>query len=371
MYQISYSKDFDNSMVDLPSPIQRKIEQILELLKNDPEYLLAESIKSDAWEYRYKLNSFYRLIYELEGKNITLKEIRDISNDLPTIEVVKITKERLWWMWITGLILLWSLILRVFIQVLNLQKQIEIKNHSQVDNIDLVTTGVWMNTWIFDQKYRYFSWEQVINLISSGDTLTIKKWATSNLWQQYPHIVVKNPNISWAILRVVIDFTDQRVRENWWYVYWYSISYDKQWNKIRKPAPWYVFALKFWFGYHTEWDVVYGGWYNVANYWIDSQKRLNNSIDLWLNGAYPGKDIVGGREYLIYLDEVNVAYQPRKTSSDSVFKVINPIEYLKKNLDKPLPVLAYLSDAWILWTKIVEMEIIYEWAIGAIQSYPQ
>lgn len=362
MYNISECASFKKSLSKLSNPIKKKIEHILGLLKDDPSYLLSESIQLEPWKYRYKLNSFYRLDFIIDWKNIVFNEIADLWDNLPNIEVVKIKEKLPKWIFIFIFILF---LLTILISII--VNKSTTRNKWEYNNI--ITTWTAMNSGVINQDYRFFSWEQTLRLIKSGDNFVVKDWLTANLWDQYPKIIIKDTNISQAILRLVIDFKDTWVEDNWWLVYWYSVSYE-DWKIKRTPAPWYVFSLKFGFWNVRNWDVEYWGWYNVVNYGISPSNKYSNNENLGLNGAYHGKDIIWGKEYIIEIDKVLVWYQPRKSETDPIIKALYPITYLTHHLNKPIPVSAWLSDAGILWTVIKEMEIIYvgwSWSIEIYQ----
>lgn len=215
------------------------------------------------------------------------------------------------------------------------------------------------------EKYSFWTWEQSLILISWYN-FRLKWWITDRLDQQYPSIILKSGNIENAILRVIVDFTPEFIKYNPWLVYSYRVL-DQNGKKVRIPSTNFVFALKFWFGKVNNWNPEFWWWYNVANYEIFPINRYNNDIDMWLNGAFLGKDIVWWTEYLIPLDMVKVWNANRYSDNDQKYEEIYPINFIKSNKNKELPISIRLSSAGMRWTEIKYMELIYLWDPNAIQ----
>lgn len=214
-------------------------------------------------------------------------------------------------------------------------------------------------------KYSFFSWEQNLILISWDFRLI---WGiTDRLDQQYPHIIIWTWKLRNAVLRIIIDFTPEYIKKNPWLVYSYKVS-TVDGKIIRTPSTNFVFALKYWFWKVRNWNPTNWWRYNVKNYALYPSNNYANDLDDWFNWAFLGKDIVWGREYIIPLNNVPVWNANRNNQSETMFEYIKTVDFLNRHKGEYLPVSARLSNAWMRWTVIKYMEIIYDGDIWVIQK---
>lgn len=191
--------------------------------------------------------------------------------------------------------------------------------------------------------------EQVIKIISPESTLSLFRESppgSSVDINIFPKIKVNSSNITKAYLKVSIDFNQNWKQRYPNLIYWRTIA---GWKAT------HFFAIKYFIGDLKSWgylDVIR----NAAG-WVQSWP------DGWLNWWYIGTDILWGRELVIDLDKVVVAadkYIPGKQ-----YIVQNPINFIKQNKNKIIPIGVYLSDD--AWTLITNMEIIYTGDENAIE----
>jgi len=184
--------------------------------------------------------------------------------------------------------------------------------------------------------------EQILKLVE--DPLSLEDQNGKKIFNKlstYPKIKINSSNIEQVYLRVNIDFN-----ENFQKYYNGKIQgYDAE---TRSPAR-YIFALKYLIG-----DMKNGGY-------IDVIMQDSGIVDLWLDGgllgAYSGKDILGGKEFLINFASVNVAVNKDEVRGDYRYKILKPLDFIKNSKGKVLPIGVFLSDA--SGTLIKSMEIIY------------
>lgn len=192
--------------------------------------------------------------------------------------------------------------------------------------------------------------EQILKLIEEPLSLEDRNGEKIfNKLSTYSKIKINSSNIENIYLKVNIDFSQ--------YFKKYYNGKIQGYNATTKKSARYIFALKYFIG-----NIKNGGY-------IDVIMQDSGTVDLWLDGgllgAYSGKDILGGKEFLINLQSVNVAVSKDEVRNNYRYKVLKPLNYIKKSKGKTLPIGVFLSDA--NGTLIKSMEIIYTGEKNAIE----
>lgn len=208
----------------------------------------------------------------------------------------------------------------------------------------IVENCEYRNTYLISEN------EKIVKLIEVPLSLEDKNdKVIFNQLSTYPKIKINSSNIKNAYIKVKIDFNEYFKQYYKGKIDWYNAT-------TKQPAR-YIFALKYFIGDIENWG------------YIDVIMQDSGMVDLWLDGgflwAYSGKDILGGKEFIINLESVNVAVSKDEVRNDYRYKTLKPLDFIKKSEGKTLPIGVFLSDA--KGTLIKSMEIIYDGDKNAIE----
>ncbi len=319
MYTVVESPEFIDSLKKQSWPVQKKLSQFLELLKNNPDQLIWHSKSLSNGTYMYRINIFLRLNFSINWETLTFENIIDTSKPSRLMELIRLYTKLLKFVWIACLVLI--VIISVLIIVDQYNKYI---NTWKIISNNIITDYTWSNIY----TTVVFSW-----------WLSLREYDQDqiNSMSMFPEVEIGSWNIEKAVLRIIVDFNKDY--QQYWKgrIYWYAADWT--------PAKWFVYALRI-----AIWDINNGWYFDTTRIYTDEVK---SDPDNWLFGATQWVGIMWWKLYEIDLWNFIIANKPWLVW----FTWQNYIPYLNSMKWKTIPIGSYLSD--FKWTYIKYIEIEY------------